>query len=199
MNHATQMTDLDLFGACVALDRAAQGEFTRRFRSDIGRWIRQTAWRRGRGLPAADVEDLAQDVFTRLLADDCRRIAQFDGRNGCQPRSWLRVVTQRLTLNHLRRRSNWTTSLDDAPPVVDPGPDPVERMLARADGCRRARLQAAVDALSPADRALLTMYLEQGLSAPDIARRLDIKVGAVYTRKCRLVNRLRRMVAREAA
>ena len=61
MSNPALLTDAALFRACVALDRAAQGEFTRRFRADIGRWIRQTAWRRGCGLATADVEDLAED------------------------------------------------------------------------------------------------------------------------------------------
>ena len=55
-------------------------------------------------------------------------------------------------------------------------------------------MAGAVEALPPAEQRLWQLYMDEGRSAPRIADRLDISVGAVYTRKCRLVARLRTLV-----
>ena len=48
---------------------------------------------------------------------------------------------------------------------------------------------------SPTDALLLKMIYVDKLAATDIARALRINKGAVYTRKTRLINRLRELAA----
>ena len=188
--------------ACIAHERGAWPEFVERFSRYVYYLIRRTAVRYRAGIDDERIADLHNDVFVALLDDDCRRLRQFEGRNGCSVRSWVRVIAIRMTLNDIERR-RIHISLDDRIAdssgfeVVEDGPDPLDHVMARDEATRRARLAELAASLSPRDRLLLEMLLVQKLPAEAAAAALRISRGALYTRKTRLVQRLRRL-AREA-
>lgn len=187
-----------VLAACLEGERAALGTFVERFTGLVHHCVIGTL-RRARGeAPSARVEDLCQDVFVALFADGCRRLRLYRGDRGCSVASWVRVIAVRTTLNTLRRDKP-ETSLDGerAPRLTDPGPDPLEVMLARADRDRFDALIALAEQLSPRDRLLLEMIYLRGMRAPAIAAALQLRRGAVYVRKNRLLQRLRK--AAEAA
>jgi DNA-directed RNA polymerase specialized sigma subunit len=64
-------------------------------------------------------------------------------------------------------------------------------LVAKTHAQRRARLTELTEDLSESDRLLLEMLYVEKLSAAAIAAALKIKKGAVYTRKTRLIQRLR--------
>lgn len=190
--------DAAVLAACLDGRRDALGVFVERFAGLVHHVVVGTL-RRARGeAPRGRVEDLCQDVFVALFADDCRRLRMYRGDRGCSVASWVRVIAARTTLNVLRR-DRPETSLDGerAPRLTDPGPDPLERMLARADRARFDALIALAEQLSPRDRLLLEMIYLRGMRAPAIAAALQVDRGVVYVRKNRLLKRLRK--AAEAA
>jgi RNA polymerase sigma factor (sigma-70 family) len=75
--------------------------------------------------------------------------------------------------------------------LVDPGGDAFEAMVSRDALERRAKLTDLTASLSPSDRLLLELLYVQKLGADEIAATLRIQKGAVYTRKTRLIKRLR--------
>lgn len=185
--------DHALLAGCLDGHRAALAAFVERFARLVHHSVAGTL-RRARGeVDRARVEDLCQDVFVALLADDCRRLRLYRGDRGCSPASWIRVIAVRTTLNRLRR-DRPTTSLDGerAPRPADPGPDPLDVMLARADRDRFDALVALAAELSASDRLLLEMYYLRGMKAPAIAAALQVERGVVYVRKNRLLGRLRK-------
>lgn len=195
--------DRELLDACIAGDRDAWEAFVRRFTRYVRYLTQLTARRYGTSLTDDELADLHNDLFVALLEDDRRRLRAFGGRNGCSVRSWVRVITIRRALDHLRRRRGHLSldagPADDAPPAVtavDDAPDPLERLLSRADEARGERLAELAAALGPSDRLLLELIYVRQLPAEAIAATFNTSRGAIYTRKTRLVQRLRALAAR---
>ncbi|MFN3198737.1 MAG: RNA polymerase sigma factor [Bradymonadia bacterium] len=198
----TAPDDHTLLLRCIDGDGDAWHLLVGRFTRYVYHLIRATAHRYNAALSEAAVADLHNDLFLALLEDDRRRLRAYEGKNGCSVRSWIRIITIRRTLDHLRRQKP-TLSLDaltddsedraTMPEPVDPGPDPLEHLIEQGAQRRREALGDIASALSDADRLLLSLIYERQMPAPQIAALLRVKVGAVYTRKNRLIARLRRL------
>jgi len=191
-------SDLELLHACIDGDRRAWAVFVERFTRYVYYLVPLAARRYSVQLSEAEVADLHNDVFLALLEDDRRRLRAFRGRNGCSVRSWIRIIAIRRTLDALRKRRpeiSFDAMLQDpdrpAVQLADPGPDPLEIMLRDADDQRRERLRELAARLRPADRLLLELIYSRELSVEAIAASLRVSRGAVYTRKNRLIGRLR--------
>jgi RNA polymerase sigma-70 factor, ECF subfamily len=134
-------------------------------------------WVRALGGPAADREDIAQEVF--LVAS--RRLHAFDGRN---PAAWLYRITQRQ-VRDFRRRS-WVKSIftrdhvdavEDLPDDESVGPAGVLE--------RKQRERTLVTLLSKMNvdrRAAFVLFEIDGLSGEQIARIQDVSVNTVWKR-----------------
>jgi DNA-directed RNA polymerase specialized sigma24 family protein len=87
---------------CVAGDRKAQDAFVRRFSNLIYQTVQGTL--RARNLPfhKPDLEDLHNTVFVRLFEKGCRKLSQYQGKNGCTVSSWIRLIAVRTVLDTLR-------------------------------------------------------------------------------------------------
>jgi RNA polymerase sigma-70 factor (ECF subfamily) len=95
----------------------------------------------------------------------------------------LRIATAK-SIDWFRRRrrhqrlANEITAELDPPPVAAPTP-------------RAVRLEEAMAALSPEQRALLELYYMEGFTTNEIAEVLNVPRGTVKTRLSALRNRLR--------
>lgn len=142
-----------------------------------------------------DAEDIYSSLFVSLIEDDFRSLRQFQARNACQLSTWLTIVTVRKAIDHKRRqrfRLQSTAWREDGPPVdtvADTGKN-AEQMLVDAD--EQASLAKSLGALSTGDRAIYELLYQQGLSPQDAARAMGISTAAVYTRKNRLIERIKK-------
>lgn len=135
------------------------------------------------GLPVEDGEDIVQEVFLALF----RHLQQ--GRS----RSNLRAWTFRVAHNQaLKRRAEETRHGDGnaADLVADPSPNPEDQAAA---ALRRRRVLSVVNALPEQDRRCLILRAE-GLRYREIAKVLDISLGAVSLSLERALTRLTRAV-----
>ena len=136
----------------------------------------------------ADAEDMTQDTMARAAEG----LARFDGRSTI--RTWLyRIATNRCLdeLKSGRRRrelpvgSGLPIDADDAAPAAEParwidpfpGPDP-EAQVGSLETIRLAFV-AALQQLSPHQRAVLLLRDVLGWSAAEVADALDVTVAAV--------------------
>ncbi len=192
-------TDRELLDACIDGDRRAWARFVERFTRYVYYLIQLTAKRYDARMDEAEAADRHNDVFLALLEDDSRRLRAFTGKNGCSVRSWIRVITIRRTVDALRRRRRHL-SLDaqdgGGPELVDDAPDALDVLVQQADARRRQQLTSLAESLSERDRLLLHLLYTEKLSADAAAAALRIKRGALYTRKTRLVQRLREAACR---
>ena len=84
------------------------------------------------------------------------------------------------------RLPDWGAVLDRERPE-DTG-SPLALLLAAAEA---QLVRRAVATLPPSDQFLLGRLFAEDVSAPEVAAELQVKVGAVYTRKNRALGRLR--------
>lgn len=189
--------DIELLRRCLAGDRHAWTALVDALTRYVYYLIRLTARRHAADLGDEEIADLHNDLFLALFEDDCRRLRAWRGDNGCSLRSWVRVITIRRTIDALRKRRHHLSldaTPDDgpaAPILADDGPDPLAALIARDTPDPRARLAELTAELGPSDRLLLEMIYLRKMSADAIAGALRINKGALYTRKTRLIKRLR--------
>jgi RNA polymerase sigma-70 factor (ECF subfamily) len=150
------------------------------------------------GLRMCGNEEDAGDVAQESLISMVRSLRDFRGESSVS--SWLYTIARRFCIKK-RRRSKFAPVREDsldalettaAERVADPSPNPEQtttnRELATA-------LTRAIDALDPSQREVLVLRDVEGLSAPEVARVLDISIDAVKSR----LHRARLAVRQELA
>lgn len=190
--------DRALMKRCFAHERSAWDAFVHRFARLIYSVVHATLRRHGGGRDEDLVDELFHATFLALYDHNYRKLRQWNER--CSLASWIRLVTSSVVVDQLRRRRP-TSSIDtagtDAGPVpdylVDPARPPFE-LLAEAERAMRVRL--ALRALAPADRELLLLLFRDERAPAEVAELLEIKPGALYTRKNRALQRLREALER---
>ena len=117
-------------------------------------------------------EDITQDAFLRAheRIGQLRQPAAFPG--------WIRRIAVRLATDELRRGS--FVELNDQEPDPAPGPDAMAETM---DALERFRTQ--LDALPPAQRAVVVLRDVEGFSIRETAEQLDISEAAVKMRLSR--------------
>jgi RNA polymerase sigma-70 factor (ECF subfamily) len=141
-------------------------------------------WLRALGAPAADREDLAQEVFLVVR----RRLPDFDGRNVA---GWLYQIARRQVLRHKRLRwvqrvLGWSAIESagdgaDAEALLQAAPtlSPLAALEAKE---RRALFEALVAGLSEKRRTVLVLFELEGYTGEEIAELLDVPLNTVWTR-----------------
>jgi RNA polymerase sigma-70 factor (ECF subfamily) len=129
-------------------------------------------WATRLGGPAADVEDITQEVFVIVN----RRLGEF--RGGARLTTWLFGITAKVASNERRRRKfrQWWFRLvpgagDDAPAQADGALEQLERRE------RRALFYQALDRLSERHRRALVLFELEELSIDDVAAHLELRAG----------------------
>ena len=127
------------------------------------------------GAHGQDVPDLLQEVF--LVAH--RRGGFTVGR--AKPTTWLAEISFRVFSDRRKKSRRKLEDADTESVTVAPsrGSSPSERAEKRE---ALARVQSALDTLTPEKRAVFVLYELEGESCDNIASGLGIPVGTVYSR-----------------
>ncbi len=143
------------------------------------------------GVPAADREDVAQEIFVRVF----RHLAGF--HRGERFRAWLHRITVNASHDYRRRaarRRGREAGWDEATePAATPRDGPAES-LERSD--RRRALERALGALSERERAVFVLCEMEGLATGEVARSLGISSITVRRHLGRARRRLQKILAR---
>lgn len=132
-------------------------------------------WRSARrlGVPEANLEDVVQDVFVTVY----RRLGDFEGRS--QLKTWIFGIL-RHTVRDMRRSLRRKPSEPLAHEPHDPhGLNPHDAV---AKGEAQRLLHSVLDALGDEQREIFVLCELEQLSAPEVARALEINVNTVYSR-----------------
>jgi RNA polymerase sigma-70 factor (ECF subfamily) len=139
-----------------------------------------------------EIEDLAQEVFLRLL----RGLPQFRGQ--AKLSTWLYRITVNVAQDEIRRRveAREAVSLDDPDAgcyerLACADPDLGERL---DRGRFLASLEAGLAQLSLPDRAILVLWYQEERSYKEIVEILDLPMGTVKTHLRRARMRLQSAV-----
>jgi RNA polymerase sigma-70 factor (ECF subfamily) len=153
-------------------------EFVRRFQRPVALSVMRTArlW----GSRSTDLlDDLVQETFLRLCADNCRLLKSFVPRDHDSIVGFLKVIASNATHDHFRSQNSQKhggqlhrfeqgeNDLEFLISVPGPATDP-ERIL------RMQEIDKALQALMPdpvtdRDRTIFWLYFQQGFSAREIA------------------------------
>jgi RNA polymerase sigma-70 factor (ECF subfamily) len=138
-------------------DKGAWEAFVRRYAGLVAAAVRGVA------REAAEVEDLAQEVFLRLCKDDFRLLRSYDpARAGLS--TWITIVARSTARDAMRRYRPVLTPIDAVPEgrlAVDPV-EPIQKL----------KLPDAL--LSPRQREILTLLYDREMEVAEIAAALGI-------------------------
>lgn len=140
---------------------------------------------------AWDVQDLAQEVYVRML-----RIGEDGARNIADPRAYLFTVASNLVKEHAMLQKRRALDVDIAqvlPELEAPhgsAEDEAEREL------RRRRIAEALDRLPPRCKAVLLMQHRDGMSYGEIAEKFGVTTHMVKKYVVRALTLCRRDLAK---
>ena len=187
--------DRQLISKCLSGDRGAWETVVRRFSNLVCQTVRTTFLAKQIPLSRQDLEDLHNTVFLGLFEQGCAKLKLYQGRNGCTLASWIRIVTVRIVLNHLRKKG-----VDG--PLWEKKKTPVEELswlrgddqgpLALMESAEQEKLvHEGMESLAPRDRLFMKLHVDQGLAVEEVAEALQISVQNAYVVKHRAVERLK--------
>jgi RNA polymerase sigma factor (sigma-70 family) len=163
------------------LERLARGEavawkrFVRRWTPVIHAAVLRRLQPAGR---AGDAEDVAQEVFVRLLRGN-RPLAGYDASRSSLS-TFLTVLATSAAIDHLRRQRP-TVPVESLP----------EHRLAVPPHEPRLRLKVPSDLLSPRQALVMTLIYEREMEVPEAARFLKVEAQTVRSLHHKALIRLR--------
>jgi RNA polymerase sigma factor (sigma-70 family) len=140
---------------------------------------------------AEDTRELCQEAFLRVH----QRLAQF--RFDAALRTWIGQIAFSVAARHLRRKRLPLVAYDESA-GDDPAlqvRDPVDVEARHADAQATHHLEAALAALPPVPRALVTLYHAEELGIPEIARITGLPEGTIKSHLFRTRKLLRDRLA----
>ena len=191
--------DRRLLSGCLAGDREASEALVRQFSDIVYRSVQYALMAKQVSFSRHDLEDLQNTVFLRLFEGGCKKLRQYEGRNGLSLSSWIRMIAVRTVLDHLRKKGIDTI-------VWQKERVPLEKLPElKADGIeigadiereeQEHLLQVGMQRLSPRDRLFIRLHFDQGLSISEVAEAMQLSIENAYTIKHRAVQRLKSYVA----
>ncbi|HJK90336.1 MAG TPA: sigma-70 family RNA polymerase sigma factor [Polyangiaceae bacterium LLY-WYZ-15_(1-7)] len=175
--------DAALAGDAAAM-RALVDALTPVIQATVARALLPAA-RSGRGI-RADVEDLTQEVFERLLENGGRTLASWDPARGRTLRGFVRLVAQRHVATVLRSRRRSPYAEEPVAPQVLELPSARAERLVTARSTMRAIHAGLRERLSPKGLRVYELLLCRGLPADEVAAELGMSRGAVYMWRTRI-------------
>jgi RNA polymerase sigma factor (sigma-70 family) len=193
------ISDIALIDGCLTGDQTVREQFVRRFSRLVFSAIHGVVKSKNAVLSEQDIEDLHSTVFVSFFEQRCRKLRQFEGRNGCSLASWVRMVAVRTVLDHLRRGRDALARPDRVAPLE------LTHELAAGEqaspwACVQAKEQQALirqglQRLSDRDRLMIQLHCLEERPLAQVALMLDVSEVNVHSVKHRAVQRLKRAVA----
>lgn len=137
-----------------------------------------------------DARELCQEAFLRVH----RHLHQYRGESRLG--TWVGRVAYHVAVRHLERKRIQVVSSDEGDDEDDRHPlaqaaDPLDLEAAMADAQLQRHLHAAIEALPPLPRTLLTLYHLEELPIPEIAQITGLASGTIKSHLFRARLKLR--------
>lgn len=147
-----------------------------------------------------DVDELIQETFLVLFADDSSLLRRWDPERGMSLPNYVGQIAEREAGRYLRARSaakrkgEELTAPDDLTMQRAPDGGTAADEQLEQDERRRDLLGRVREALTPESFLVFDLLYVRLLSAPEVAQMLGCEVQAVYTRRSRIRTTLRKLV-----
>lgn len=146
------------------------------------------------GLQDADAREVSQEVLLTVS----RRVQKFDPTRDEKFRAWLTTIARNATIDLLRknRGPKFTSQVSwegEAVEAASQDKGDSFDIEARRELFRWAAGQVRATTSQPAWQAFW-LTLVEGRAAAEVARELNISVGALYVARCRVLSRIRLLI-----
>lgn len=181
--------DADLVAGLLANAPSAWARFQTSYDRLIVRCINKVTRRFHAVVSQDDVNEIHASFYVSLLASDMHKLRTFDPSRGSSFSSWVGLLAINAAYDYLRsvRREPKKECLSEAFELASPSPDPFEL------ACEHERAAIAKQALaefSEKDRTFAALYFGEGLDPEVIARKMNISVKTVYSKRHKIQARL---------
>jgi len=176
-----EATDLELIDRWKGGDSRAATQLVGRHSPALARFAVSAGEREG-------VDELVQDTFVRAFAS----LDSFRGESSL--RTWLFTIERRLMLDRRRaeKRSRATVPVQETDSVSEYGA--LDGLIAEE---AQERVRQSLDALSPTQREVFTLRVQQGLSYREIAEVVGSTEGAARVHYHNAIQRVKEFLKNE--
>jgi len=194
MNHSSQ-DDRKILSESLSGSSKASETLVRKFSNLVYQSVQYTLMTKHISFNKQDVEDLHNTIFLSLFENKCKKLRQYQGKNGCSPASWIRMIAVRTVLDHLRKKGvdaiAWQQrriNLEALPELKCDEFEPVGQI----EKARQVRLlQDGIQKLRPREQMFIKLHFDHELSIAEVAETMQISICNVYTLKHRVIKRLK--------
>ena len=166
-------------GACIGGDKKAWDAFVERFARVIFAAVHRTLARYGAAADEAEVQDVAQEVFVRLIKDDYRLLRRYDPSKS-RLTTWLTIVARSTAIDHVRRPTL---------PTVPLGPGVGGQAEAPAEPPRGIELPP--DLLSARQQLVMRLLFDEQMTAAQAAEMLGVETQTIRSTRHKAIQKLR--------
>lgn len=191
--------DWRLLSRCLSGDRKAWEVLVRQFSGMVYRSVQFTLMAKQISFNRYDLEDLHNTIFLRLFERGCKKLRQYQGRNGLSLASWIRMISVRTVLDDLRKRGIdamlWQKERIPLEKLPELRADGAEYGVDLEKAEREHLLRVGMQRLPPRERLFMKLHFDQGFSLAEVAEAMQLSIGNAYTIKHRAIRRLKSHVA----
>jgi RNA polymerase sigma factor (sigma-70 family) len=192
------ITDNELINKCLFDgDKSAWEAFVTKYSKLIWNSIRRTFHSYSFRYSSEDVEDVFSSVFLSLVEKDFNKLRQFRGENACSVSTWLSVAVVHMTIDYMRKDKGHlvVNSNQEEREIWELVPDTTyrsDRLLEKKQV--NQDLIKAVKILTQRDRLIYDLLYNKGFSPEETAETLKLSVSIVYSRKHRIIEKIRKNI-----
>ena len=192
--------EIDLVAAVIAEERGAWARFQVQYERLIIACVKKTVACYRERLLSEDEADLVASVWLDLIRNSYGKLRKFDPQRA-RLSSWVGLIAANVAIDALRRLRPEAVALEDEVPAHVPTMAAVPNPLAQYEAAEQAFLVARARARLTADeQRFLTAVLDDDDPDPvAIAAAFAVEVATVYSRKNKLIAKLRVIVAQIVA
>ena len=180
----------ELIAGCVRGDDQARARFCDAYLDLVHRAVSRRLAQLSNAPPVqSDVEDIRNEVFERLLVDDCKALRRIHKPQSLN--AWLVSVARNHAVDYVRKRTtrmraHVSSALEQQEHC---GAGASEQELAARE--RKEFVSKGLAALAPSDRLVLELYFVRELKYAEIAVMLSLNINTVSARLRRAKAKLR--------
>jgi RNA polymerase sigma-70 factor (ECF subfamily) len=194
----SKLSEGDLLKKCLRGDGGAWDAFVIKFSKLIYHTLYQTFKAKNIHFDSHLADDLYQEVYLSLYKSNFKKLRQFKGKNNCSLASWLRMIASRTAIDFMRSHKSHisveSAPIDENDPIdtLSNGRELPDKSIERLEWYQL--LRRLIEALSPKDRYLFELWVNQELPDKEIAQILNLSIEAIYMRKNRLKEKLKTII-----
>lgn len=197
------MDDFELINRVLSGEKRAWNFFVEKYANLIYSAIICTFHQYGRKAGPETLADLYQDVFVKLIKDNCKALRAFQGRNKCKLSTYLREIAKNTTIDYLRRPKTEDPDDDHNLPadhktrefISELSDESVKDLIKKLDA--KIIIQRLMDGLPDKRKKLCQLYYFEEMEPKEVAKELEISVDIFYSEKSRTLKNLNQLYIKE--